>query len=76
MYFCSSGAQGQGTSAWPAASGAPTECRQGINSPRSPRACNTSSPTRVMTCMLTTTYGESVISTPMREMGDPIGPME
>ena len=33
-------------------------------------------PTRVITCMLATTYGESVISTPMFAIGEPTGPME
>ena len=34
------------------------------------------SPTRVMTSMETTTYGESVISMPTCEMGPPTGPIE
>ena len=29
-----------------------------------------------MMCIFTTTYGESVISTPILESGEPIGPME
>ena len=55
MYFCSKGAQGQGTSSWPSASGAPIECRQGMNSPSSPSASITFVPTRVMMCMFVTT---------------------
>jgi hypothetical protein len=31
---------------------------------------------RVITCMLTATYAESVISTPICAIGEPIGPME
>ena len=39
--------------------------------PRSPAR-----PTRVMMCMLQTTYGLSVISTPIFAIGEPIGPIE
>ena len=45
---------GQGTSFWPAASGAPTECRHGTKSP-SPSTSSTFWPMRVMSCMFTTT---------------------
>ncbi len=47
-----------------------------MNSPVSPNALSTLLPTRVMMCMFTTTYGESVISTPILDSGEPIGPME
>ena len=70
-----SGLQGQGTSACPGASGAPTECTHGTNSPSSPSAVSAAPPMRVMMRMLTTTYGESVICTPICDSGDPIGPM-
>ena len=56
MYFCSIGAQGHfplSVSCSP--NGFPTECRQGMNSPSSPKTSNTSFPTRVMMCMLITT---------------------
>ena len=33
-------------------------------------------PMRVMIRMLATTYGESVISTPQRDSGESIGPMQ
>ena len=65
---------GHGTSACPSASGAPSECRHGTKAPV-PSVSRTSEPVRVITPMLTTTYGESVIWTPMCAMGDPTGPM-
>ena len=40
--------QGQGTSSTPSTSGIPTECRQGTNSPSSPRASSAGAPIRVM----------------------------
>ena len=52
MYF--SLLQGQATSCWPGASGIPTECRQGTNSPL-PSTSITALPMRVMIFMLTTT---------------------
>jgi len=55
MYFCSRGAQGQELSFCPGASGAPMECRQGMNSPSVPSFSITFGPTRVMMCMLQTT---------------------
>ncbi len=75
MYFVSA-SHGQGTSASPGASGAPTEWRQGTKSPASRMAPRAAAPIRVMIRMLTTTYGESVISTPRRLIGEPIGPIE
>ena len=47
MYLLS-GLQGQGTSVWPSASGIPTECRQGTNSPSAPSTSSAPSPIRVM----------------------------
>ncbi len=47
MYLFSA-LQGQGTSSWPSASGMPTECRQGTNSPSSPRTSSAPLPIRVM----------------------------
>src|SRR5208337_3981217 len=47
-----------------------------MNSPFVPRASMTFVPTRVMMCMLHTTYGLSVISMPILLMGEPMGPME
>jgi hypothetical protein len=37
---------------------------------------NAADPTRVMSFMLATTYALSVISTPQREYGESIGPMQ
>jgi len=77
MYFLSSGAHGHcPASSWQERRGFPTECKQGINSPLSPRTSRTLNPTLAIICMLATTYGESVISTPIFAIGEPIGPME
>ena len=73
MYLLSA-LQGQATSFWPFSSGAPTECRQGTNAP-SPSASSARVPMRVITRMLATTYGESVICTPIWAIREPIGPM-
>ena len=54
MYLVS-GSQGHGTSAWPGASGAPTEWRQGTKSPVARIASRAAAPIRVMIRMLTTT---------------------
>ena len=62
MYFVS--LHGQGTSFWPGSSGAPTECRHLTKSASSPIFARTSVPILAMIRMLTTTYAESVISTP------------
>src|SRR5437660_1415034 len=75
MYLFSA-SHGHGTSVSPSLSGAPTEWRQGTNSPLSPITSRAPLPMRVMIRMLTATYGESVISTPISAMGDPSGPME
>src|ERR1700682_804353 len=74
MYF--SLLHGQGTSFCPAASGAPTECRQGTTRgiPVS-MASKTGRPIRAMMRMLVTAYGESVNCTPICDIGDPTGPM-
>src|SRR2546422_913405 len=76
MYLLAgSGSHGQGTSAWPGFNGAPTECMQGMNTPSPASFLSTASPMRVMIRMLTTTYGESVTSMPILQMGESSGPM-
>ena len=65
MYLVS--LHGHATSAWPSASGMPTECRAGTHFTSSPISSilrSTSVPMRAMTRMETVTYAESVISTP------------
>ena len=74
MYFSS--LHGQGTSSSPSASGAPTECRQGTNSPSSPSTSIAGCPIRVMIRIDTATYGESVSCTPTCAIGEPSGPIE
>src|SRR5512132_3155276 len=76
MYFTS--LHGQGTSACPAWSGAPTECRQATKSasPYAVMAASTKRPTRVMILILTTTYAESVISTPKLDCSASSGPIQ
>src|ERR1039458_2324717 len=73
MYFCS-GLQRQVLSGSLGPSGKPTECSPRTQSPSSPRASSTRLPTLDIMCMLTTTYAESVISTPIFAIGEPIGP--
>src|SRR3569832_1185042 len=74
MYF--SLLQGHGTSFCPGSSGMPTECMHGTTRLMSLSiSANTNVPMRAMIRMFTTTYGESVISTPICDIGDPIGPM-
>src|SRR6202453_4736637 len=68
--------QGHGTSDWPGGSGAPTEWTARTNLPDSSMARSAAAPILVMIRIDTTTYGESVISTPSWEMPLPIGPME
>ena len=70
-----SGEHGHATSAWPSASGIPTECKHFVNSP-SPIASIAFFPMRVMIFILTTTYGESESWTPNCEIGEPSGPMQ
>src|SRR5580693_374380 len=74
MYFSS--LHGQATSASPSASGTPTECTAGTKKPSVPIASRAALPIRVMTFIEITTYGESVISTPSAEIGEPSGPMQ
>ena len=65
MYLVS--LHGHATSAWPSASGMPTECSAGTHlqsSPISSIARRISVPIRAMTRMETVTYAESVTSTP------------
>ena len=54
MYLLSA-LHGHGTSSTPSASGAPTECRQGTNSPSSPSTSSAPVPMRVMIRMSTAT---------------------
>src|ERR1700747_1141138 len=71
MYL--TGLHGHGTSACPGASGATPECTDRTNSPDASIAAV---PIRVMIRIETTTYGESVISTPSWEISPPSGPMQ
>src|SRR6186713_2318005 len=74
MYF--SLLHGHGTSAWPLASGAPTECTHGTTRLKSLSiSSNTFLPMRGMMRMLTTAYGESVSCTRIYDIGEPSGPM-
>src|SRR2546426_404279 len=75
MYLLSA-LHGQGISATPGASGAPTECTQGTHGPSDPSTSSAPFPILVMIRMLTATYAESVSWTPMWAIGDPSGPME
>ena len=68
--------QGQAASFWPGRSGAPTVCTQGTKAPSSPSTSSAPRPMRVITRMLTATYGLSVSSTPMCAMWLPSGPIE
>ena len=74
MYL--TGLHGQGTSARPGGSGAPTEWTARTKKPFPPSWSSTAVPVRVMTCIEAATYAESVISTPSWEIGEPIGPMQ
>ena len=60
----------------PFASGFPTECRQGTNSPVLLMMSKTAVPTRVIISILHTTYAESVNSIPFLAMPEPTGPIE
>lgn len=55
--------------------GLPTECRHLTNSAPCAKACRTGTPMRVMIRIELTTYGESVISIPIFDNGEPTGPM-
>src|SRR5579875_2992958 len=74
MYLVS--LHGHGTSCSPSASGLPTECTAGTKKPSSPISSRAALPIRVMIFIETTTYAESVISTPSAEILDPSGPMQ
>src|SRR2546421_1883659 len=74
MYFVSE--HGHGTSGWPGSSGAPTECRHGTKSASAPIFASTAEPIRAMMRIDTTTYGESVISTPNIGAVAVSGPMQ
>src|SRR4249920_1744377 len=75
MYLVS--LQGHATSACPSSSGAPTEWTHFTNSsPRSSKSGRISAPMRVMIFMETTTYSESVISTPSIGTSASAGPMQ
>ena len=75
MYLFSA-LHGHGTSTWPSASGAPTECTHGTNTPSSPSTSSAPWPIRVIVRMLAATYAESVSCTPMWAIGEPSGPIE
>jgi hypothetical protein len=75
MYLLSA-SQGHGASSWPSSSGAPTECRQGTNSPSAPSTSRAPVPILVMIRIDTATYAESVSWTPTCAIGDPSGPIE
>ncbi len=57
-------------------SSSPIECRPFTNEPSRSIRASAGAPMRVMMRMLATTYGESVISTPQRDSGESIGPMQ
>src|SRR5436189_3556226 len=75
MYLCSA-LHGHAESCSLGPMGAPTECNPFTKSPSVPRTSRTFVPTRAMMCILATTYGESDISTPIFEIGEPSGPMQ
>src|SRR3954449_4797704 len=74
MYLVS--LQGHGTSSWPGSSGAPRECIAGTKSRSVPRASSGRVPMRAMTRIETTTYSESVSSTPNMGFSASTGPMQ
>src|SRR6476659_167337 len=74
MYFVS--LHGHATSCWPGSSGAPTVCTAGTKKPSSPIASSAALPMRVVIFIEITTYGESGLSTPRAEIGEPSGPMQ
>ena len=74
MYFVS--LQGQGTSCCPGSKGAPRECNALTKNPSSPSLSRAALPIRVMVRIETTTYSESVISTPSFGSSAPNGPMQ
>ncbi len=74
MYLVS--LHGHCTSCWPGSSGAPSECSAGTKSASSPKTARALLPMRVMMCIETTTYSESVISTPSIGFSASSGPMQ
>src|SRR5262249_24169348 len=78
MYLVS--LHGHGTSSFlrpdSSVSGAPTECSALTKNPSSPIFSSAAFPIRVMTFTDTTTYSESVISTPSFGSSAPSGPMQ
>src|SRR4029453_14472223 len=74
MYFVS--LHGHGTSFWPGSSGAPIECSALTKKPSSPILSSAAWPIRVMVRMDTTTYSESLISTPRLGSSAPSGPIQ
>src|SRR4051795_4854483 len=68
--------QGQGTSACPGSSGAPRECMAGTNGRSEPIASRMREPMRAITRIETTTYSESVSSTPNIGFSASTGPMQ
>src|SRR6476620_5924270 len=74
MYLVS--LHGHGTSSWPGSSGAPTESIAATNGRSSPIASRTWLPMRAITRMETTTYSESVSSTPNIGFSASTGPMQ
>src|ERR1700727_3205525 len=74
MYLVS--LQGHGTSFVPDSSGAPPECTALTKNPSSPIFSRAALPIRVITFIETTTYSESVISTPSLGSSAPSGPMQ
>ena len=74
MYLVS--LHGHGTSFWPGSSGAPMECSALTKKPSSPILSSAALPIRVIVRIETTTYSESVISTPSLGSSAPSGPMQ
>src|SRR3569833_4361145 len=74
MYFVV--LHGHGTSSCPGSSGAPRECMAGTNVASSPMASRMWLPMRAMTRIETTTYSESVSSTPNMGLSASTGPMQ
>ena len=74
MYLVS--LHGHGTSAWPGSSGAPIECSALTKKPSSPILSSAAWPIRVIVRIETTTYSESVISTPSFGSSASSGPMQ
>ncbi|CAM5238941.1 hypothetical protein RLIN73S_03232 [Rhodanobacter lindaniclasticus] len=57
-------------------SSSPLECKPLTNVPSRSMRASAAAPMRVMIFMLATTYGLSEISTPQRDSGELIGPMQ